>query len=208
MSVNIIDHPLIQHKLSIMRNKETSTAVFRNLLVEISMLLGYESTRDLTVIQKEIETPLSKMKAPFLEGKKVVVISVLRAGQGMVDGLLQILPSARIGHIGLYRDQETLEAVKYYFKLPNDMQNRDAIIVDPMLATGHTAIEAISLVKESQPKSIKFMCLLAAPEGIRSLKEAHPDVSIFTASIDSHLNEKAYIVPGLGDAGDRIYGTK
>ena len=208
MSVNIIDHPLIQHKLSIMRDKDTSTAIFRNLLVEISMLLGYESTRDLTVIHKEIETPLSKMNAPFLEGKKVVVISVLRAGQGMVDGMLQILPSARIGHIGLYRDQETLEAVKYYFKLPNDMQDRDAIIVDPMLATGHTAIEAISLVKESKPKSIKFMCLLAAPEGIRALKEAHPDVSIFTASIDSHLNEKAYIVPGLGDAGDRIYGTK
>ena len=208
MSVNIIDHPLIQHKLSIMRDKETSTATFRNLLVEISMLLGYESTRDLTVIQKEIETPLSKMNAPFLEGKKVVVISVLRAGQGMVDGLLQILPSARIGHIGLYRDQETLKAVKYYFKLPSGMQDRDAIIVDPMLATGHTAIEAISLVKESKPKSIKFMCLLSAPEGIRALKEAHPDVTIFTASVDSHLNEKAYIVPGLGDAGDRIYGTK
>ena len=206
--VHIIDHPLIQHKLSIMRKQDTSTASFRKLLIEIAMLLGYELTRDLPVQWNEIETPLTTMKAPFLEGKKVVVVSVLRAGQGMVDGILQILPSARVGHIGLYRDHDTLEAVQYYFKLPKNMMDRDAIIVDPMLATGHTAVQAISLVKESNPRSIKFMCLLAAPEGVETVQKAHPDVEIFTASVDSHLNENAYIVPGLGDAGDRIYGTK
>jgi len=207
-NVHVIHHPLIQHKLSIMREKDTSTASFRKLLIEIAMLLGYELTRDLPVMWKQIETPLTSMNAPFLEGKKVVVVSVLRAGQGMVEGMLQILPSARVGHIGLYRDHDTLEAVQYYFKLPKNMEDRDVIIVDPMLATGHTAVHAINLVKESNPKSIKFMCLLAAPEGVETLHKAHPDVAIFTASVDSHLNEKAYIVPGLGDAGDRIYGTK
>ncbi|MEC7983877.1 MAG: uracil phosphoribosyltransferase [Myxococcota bacterium] len=204
----VAEHPLIQHTLSIMRNKDTSTASFRRLLVEIAMLLGYEITRDLPLTWRDIQTPLTNMKAPYLEGKKVVVVSVLRAGQGMVDGMLQILPSARVGHVGLYRDPKTLEAVQYYFKMPSQMEDRDVIIVDPMLATGHTAVHAIRLVKETKPRSIKFMCLLAAPEGVQTLHDSHPDVTVYTAAVDSHLNEKAYIVPGLGDAGDRIYGTK
>jgi len=207
-NVFVADHPLVQHKLSIMRNKDTSTASFRKLLIEIAMLLGYEITRDLPLTWHDIETPITSMKAPLIEGRKLVVVSVLRAGGGMVDGMLQILPSARVGHVGLYRDPETLQAVQYYFKLPKTMGDRDAIIVDPMLATGHTAVHAINLVKETGPRSVKFMCLLAAPEGIKTLQEAHPDVKIYTAAVDSHLNEKAYIVPGLGDAGDRIYGTK
>lgn len=207
-NVTVIDHPLVQHKLSLMRKKETSTAGFRRLLQEISLLLGYEVTRDMPLTYETIETPLTQMDAPILDGKKVVLISILRAGNGIMDGILQLIPSARIGHIGLYRDPETLKAVEYYYKVPEDLQDRDAIVVDPMLATGHSAIAAIARIKQNGPKSIKFICLLAAPEGIKALNEAHPDVAIYTAAIDSHLNDHGYIVPGLGDAGDRLFGTK
>ncbi len=206
--VTVIDHPLIQHKLSLMRKKTTSTAGFRRLLSEISLLMGYEVTRDMPLTYEEIETPLTTMDAPILDGKKVVLISILRAGSGLLDGILPLIPSARVGHVGLYRDPETLEAVEYYFKVPEGMEDRDAIVVDPMLATGHSAISAITRIKECNPKSIKFLCLLAAPEGIEAFHEAHPDVPLYTASIDSHLNDHGYIVPGLGDAGDRLYGTK
>ena len=206
--VHVIDHPLVQHKLSIMRKKETSTRSFRLLLQELSMLMAYEVTRDIPLGYEEIETPLTTMKAPFVEGKKIVVISVLRAGNGILDGMLQILPSARVGHVGLYRDPKSLQAVEYYFKVPSEMSDRAAIIVDPMLATGNSAAAAVSKVKETSPASIKFICLLAAPEGIKKFHSVHPDVPIYTASVDSHLNEKGYIIPGLGDAGDRIYGTK
>ena len=207
-NVHVINHPLIQHKLTILRKKETSTSKFRQLLSEISLLLGYEVTRDMPTSLVEIETPLQKMEAPMLDGKKVCVISVLRAGNGLMEGILQLVPSARIAHIGLYRDPETLEAIEYYFKVPEHMEERDAIIVDPMLATGHSASAAIQRVKATNPKSVKFLCLLAAPEGIARMEEAHPDVPIVTAAVDSHLNEHGYIVPGLGDAGDRMFGTK
>jgi len=206
--VHCIAHPLIQHKLSLMRRKETSTSNFRALLQEIAMLLGYEVTRGLALELREIETPLMKMQAPFLAGKKVVLISVLRAGAGLLDGMTKILPSARVGHVGLYRDPKTLEPVEYYFRAPSDMADRQVIVVDPMLATGNSAVAAVRRVKEAGAENIKFACLLAAPEGIEVFHRHHPDVSIFTAAIDQRLNEKGYILPGLGDAGDRLFGTK
>jgi len=206
--VHVIEHPLVQHKLSLMRSKETSTSTFRNLLREISMLLAYEVCRDLPTTKQRIETPIAPFDAPILDGKKIVLCSIMRAGSGILDGMLEILPSARVGHIGIYRDPKTKEAVEYYFKVPEAMSERDAIVVDPMLATGNSAVAAINRLKEARPRSIKFVCLLTCPEGIRALEAAHPDVPIYTAAIDSHLNEKSYIVPGLGDAGDRLFGTK
>lgn len=206
--LHVIDHPLIQHKLTLMRRRGTSTANFRRLLEEISLLLGYEVTRDFTTAMLDVETPLASMSSPILDGKKIVIISVLRAGNGILDGMLRILPSARVGHVGLYRDHETLEAVEYYFKVPENMAEREAIMVDPMLATGNSAIAAVTKVKATKPKRIKFVCLLAAPEGIAKLHEAHPDVPIYTAAVDERLNDKGYILPGLGDAGDRLFGTK
>lgn len=206
--VTVINHPLVQHKLTIMRKKETSTAGFRRLLREISTLLCYEVTRDLEITYEEIETPLTTMKSPILEGKKLVFASILRAGNGLLEGMLDLVPSARVSHIGVYRDHETLKPVEYYFKAPEDIDERLVIVVDPMLATGNSSIAAIDKLKERGAKNIRFLCLLAAPEGIKNFHAFHPDVPIFTASIDSHLNEKGYIVPGLGDAGDRMYGTK
>ena len=204
----VVDHPLVQHKLTIMRNKETSTASFRRLLREISLLLCYEVTRDLELTTTRIETPLEPMDAPILEGKKLVFASVLRAGNGLLDGMLDLVPAARVAHIGLYRDHDTLQAVEYFFKAPADLENRLIIVVDPMLATGNSSIAAVDQLKARGATNLRFLCLLAAPEGIERFNEAHPDVPIFTASIDSHLNELGYIVPGLGDAGDRMYGTK
>ncbi len=206
--LHVIDHPVIQHKLTIMRRKETGTGKLRSLLQEISMLLAYEVTRELPVTMESIETPLAPMQSPVLDGKKVVFISILRAGSGILDGMLRVIPSARVGHIGLYRDHDTLEAVKYYFKVPTQMEDRDVILVDPMLATGNSSIAAISMVKETNPKSLKFVCVVAAPEGIEALHKAHPDVSIYTPAVDERLNENGYILPGLGDAGDRLFGTK
>jgi len=206
--VSVIDHPLIQHKLTLMRQKERSTSSFRALLGEISMLLAYEVTRDLPLTYEPIETPLASMKAPMLDGKKVVLVNILRAGSGMVDGMLRILPSARVGHIGLYRDPQTLGAVEYYFRMPSEMSDRDIIVVDPMLATGNSAIAAVERIKVARPKSIKFVCILAAPEGLANFQEVHPDVPIFTAAIDERLDAHGYILPGLGDAGDRLFGTK
>ena len=206
-NVHVIDHPVIQHKLSLMRRKATPTTEFRALLQEISMLLAYEITRDLPLQYEAIETPVARMNAPVLEGKKVVVVPILRAGMGILDGVLRVLPSARVGHIGLYRNPKTLDAVEYYFKMPGDLQDRDVIIVDPMLATGHSAAAAIDRIKQVSPKRIKFLCLLAAPEGLDYVHNAHPDVPIYTASVDEKLNEKGYIIPGLGDAGDRMFGT-
>jgi uracil phosphoribosyltransferase len=206
--VHVISHPLIQHKLSLMRKKETATANFRRLLREISMLLAYEVTRDLPLVTERIETPLQAMDAPMLEGKKIAFVSILRAGSGILDGMLELIPSARIGHVGLYRDPKTLQAVEYYFKVPSDMEFREMIVVDPMLATGNSAAAAVSRLRETNPRSIKFVCLLACPEGIERFHSEHPDVPVYTCAIDSHLNEKGYIVPGLGDAGDRLYGTK
>ena len=208
MSVKVIDHPLVQHKLTIMRKQETSTASFRRLLREISTLLCYEVTRDLALTEVEIETPLQTMVAPTLEGKKLVFASVLRAGNGLLEGMLDLVPAARVGHIGIYRDHETLQPVEYYFKAPADLSDRLTIVVDPMLATGNSSIAAVDKLKERGARDIRFVCLLAAPEGIKNFTDAHPDVPVFTAAIDSHLNEKGYIVPGLGDAGDRMYGTK
>ncbi|MCO5057194.1 MAG: uracil phosphoribosyltransferase [Rhizobiaceae bacterium] len=206
--VTVVDHPLVQHKLTIMRNKETSTAGFRRLLREISLLLCYEVTRNLELTTTRIETPLEAMDAPTLEGKKLVFASVLRAGNGLLDGMLDLVPAARVAHIGLYRDHDTLEAVEYFFKAPSDLAERLVIVVDPMLATANSAIAAVEKLKGRGATNLRFLCLLAAPEGIERFTTAHPDVPIFTASIDSHLNEKGYIVPGLGDAGDRMYGTK
>ncbi|WP_299869164.1 uracil phosphoribosyltransferase [uncultured Hoeflea sp.] len=206
--VTVINHPLVQHKLTIMRKKETSTAGFRRLLREISTLLCYEVTRDLDLTVERIETPLAEIDAPVLEGKKLVFASILRAGNGLLEGMLDLVPSARVAHVGVYRDHETLEAIEYYFKAPEDVSNRLVIVVDPMLATGNSSIASIDKLKERGAHNIRFLCLLAAPEGIRNFHAAHPDVPIYTASIDSHLNEKGYIVPGLGDAGDRMYGTK
>lgn len=206
--VTVVDHPLVQHKLSIMRNKETSTASFRRLLREISLLLCYEVTRNLELTTSRIETPLEPMDAPILEGKKLVFASVLRAGNGLLDGMLDLVPAARVAHVGLYRDHETLEAVEYFFKAPSDLEDRLIIVVDPMLATGNSSIAAVDKLKERGATNLRFLCLLAAPEGIENFTKAHPDVPVFTASIDSHLNDKGYIVPGLGDAGDRMYGTK
>ena len=206
--VNVIGPPLVQHKLTLMRNKETSTSTFRNLLREISMLLAYEVCRDMPTTLTPIETPVGPTSAPILDGKKIVVISILRAGNGILDGMLQILPSARVGHIGLYRDPKTLAAVEYFFKVPSELQDRDCIVVDPMLATGHSAIAAVTKLKAVGPRSIKFVCLLTCPEGVAAFHAVHPDIQIFTASIDERLNDKGYIVPGLGDAGDRLFGTK
>ncbi len=207
-TVHVIDHPLVQHKLSLMRNRETSTSTFRNLLSEISMLLAYEVCRDFPTTKIAIETPVAPMMAPVLDGKKICLISILRAGNGILDGMLKILPSARVGHIGLYRDPKTLLPVEYFYKVPDGMGDRDAIVVDPMLATGNSAVAAIARIKESAPRSIKFVCLLTCPEGIAVFQAAHPDIPIYTAAIDERLNEKSYIVPGLGDAGDRLFGTK
>lgn len=207
-NVTVLEHPLIQHKLTLMRRKETASADFRRLLREIAGLMTYEATRDLPVDKERIETPLTEMDAPVIEGKKLVAISILRAGNGLLDGILDLVPSARVGHIGLYRDPDTLEAVEYYFKLPDEMEDRDVIVVDPMLATGHSAAAALTRIKAARPRSIRFLCLLAAPEGIEYLRQHHPDVRIITAAVDDHLNEHGYIVPGLGDAGDRLYGTK
>lgn len=206
--VTVVDHPLVQHKLSIMRKKETSTAGFRRLLREISLLLGYEVTRDLELTTTPIETPMETMDAPILEGKKLVFASVLRAGNGLVEGLLDLVPAARVAHIGLYRDHETLQAVEYFFKAPSDLADRLVIVVDPMLATANSSIAAVEKLKEHGATNLRFLCLLAAPEGIERFTKAHPDVPVYTASIDRQLNEKGYILPGLGDAGDRLYGTK
>lgn len=204
----IIEHPLVQHKLTIMRDKSTSTASFRQLLHEIAHLLCYEVTRDLELTTKRIETPLAEMDAPTLAGKKLVFASVLRAGNGLLEGMLDLVPSARVAHVGLYRDPKTLEPVEYYFKAPADLEDRVIIVVDPMLATSNSAVAAVQKLKERGAKDIRFVCLLAAPEGADKFHAAHPDVPVYTAAMDSHLNEKAYIVPGLGDAGDRMYGTK
>ena len=207
-NVTVVDHPLVQHKLSLMRRKETPTAKFRQLIREVTMLLGYEVTRDLPMGKERIETPITEMDAPVLIGKKVVFISVLRAGNGLLEGMLDLIPSARVGHVGLYRDPDTLVAVEYYFKVPEELEERPVIVVDPMLATANSAIAAVQRVKEAGARDIKMLCLLAAPEGIKAFQEAHPGVPIITAAIDDHLDEHGYIVPGLGDAGDRIYGTK
>jgi uracil phosphoribosyltransferase len=206
--VHHITHPLIQHKLTLMRQKDRSTSSFRTLMNEISMLMAYEVTRDMPTQLIEIETPLEKMQAPVIDGKKTVFVSILRAGNGFLDGMLNVVPGARIGHVGLYRDPKTLVAVEYYFKMPHDMHERDAIVLDPMLATGNSAVAAVDRLKETAPKSIRFVCLLAAPEGLKKLQQAHPDVPIYTAAIDRELNDHGYIVPGLGDAGDRLFGTK
>lgn len=206
--VHVVDHPLVQHKLTIMRNKDTSTGSFRRLLKEISLLLCYEVTRGLVLTSKEIDTPLGAMEAPVLAGKKLVFASILRAGNGLLEGMLDLVPSARVAHVGLYRDPKTLEAVEYYFKAPDDLGDRLVIVVDPMLATANSAISAVTKLKERGATNMRFLCLLAAPEGIAAFCTAHPDVPVYTAAIDTHLNEKGYIVPGLGDAGDRMYGTK
>jgi uracil phosphoribosyltransferase len=206
--VHVIDHPLVQHKLSLMRSKETSTSTFRKLLREISMLLAYEVCRDLPTTQIAIETPVAPTMAPVLDGKKIVLVSILRAGTGILDGMLDILPSARVGHIGLYRDPKTMVAVEYYFKVPDNMAVRDTIVVDPMLATGNSAVAAVDRLKQAGPRSIKFVCLLTCPEGIKAFHTAHPEIPVYTAAVDERLNEKSYIVPGLGDAGDRLFGTK
>lgn len=204
----IMDHPLIQHKLSILRDVETSTKDFRALINEIAMLMIYDATRDLPLADKKVETPCGIADCKTIAGRKLAFVPILRAGLGMVDGALSLVPAARVGHIGLYRDEETLEPVEYYCKLPGDIGQRDVFVVDPMLATGGSAIDAIRQIKKRSPRSIKFLCIIAAPEGLEALKNAHPDVDIFCAGMDEKLNEKGYIVPGLGDAGDRIFGTK
>ena len=206
-NVHHITHPLVQHKLTLMRNKEASSTTFRTLLGELAMLMAYEVTRDMPVQMVETHTPLETMQSPMIDGKKLVFASILRAGNGMLDGLLRVVPNARVGHVGLYRDPQTLQAVEYYYKMPADMAERDVIAVDPMLATGHSAVAAINKLKAAGPRSVKFLCLLAAPEGIATLQAAHPDVPIYTAAIDRELNDHGYILPGLGDAGDRIFGT-
>ncbi|CAN5685452.1 uracil phosphoribosyltransferase [soil metagenome] len=207
-NVHVVDHPLVQHKLSLMRRKDASTNSFRRLLNELSMLMAYEVTRDMPMQEVEIETPLETMTTKVIDGKKLVLVSILRAGNGILEGMLTVVPGARVGHIGLYRDPKTLTAVEYYFKMPSEMQDRDIIVVDPMLATGNSAIAAVERLKELNPKSIKFVCLLTCPEGVKALQTAHPDVPIYTAAIDRELNDHGYILPGLGDAGDRIFGTK
>ncbi|MWD27309.1 uracil phosphoribosyltransferase [Aquicoccus sp. SCR17] len=206
--LTIVEHPLVQHKLTIMRQKETSTAVFRQLLREISQLLAYEITRELPMTTRTIDTPLQPMEAPVLDGKKLALISILRAGNGLLDGVLELVPSARVGFVGLYRDEETLKPVQYYFKVPEGLDDRLVIAVDPMLATGNSSAAAVDMLKKAGATNIRFLCLLAAPEGVARMKEAHPDVPIVTAALDERLNEKGYIVPGLGDAGDRMFGTK
>ena len=206
--LTIVSHPLVQHKLTLMREKQTSTAVFRQLLREISQLLAYEITRGLPMTTKSIQTPMERMDAPVLDGKKLALISILRAGNGLLDGVLELVPSARVGFVGLYRDEETLQPVQYYFKVPEALQDRLVIAVDPMLATGNSSVAAVDLLKRTGATNIRFLCLLAAPEGVARMREAHPDVPIVTAALDSCLNEKGYIVPGLGDAGDRMFVTK
>ena len=206
--VTLVSHPLVQHKLTLMRKKDASTNSFRTLLNEISMLMAYEVTRDMAMQDVVIETPLETMTAKVIDGKKLVLVSILRAGTGILDGMLTVVPGARVGHIGLYRDPKTLQPVEYYFKMPKDMEERDVVVVDPMLATGNSAVAAIDRIKVLKPKSIKFVCLLTCPEGIATMKKAHPDVHIFTAAIDRQLNDHGYILPGLGDAGDRIFGTQ
>ena len=208
VKVNILDHPLIQHKLTQIRQKDTSTTQFRQMINEIGGLMVYEITRDLPLEQIEIQTPVAKTKANVIAGKKMVVVPILRAGLGMVDGILQMIPSARIGHIGIFRDEETLQPVEYFAKFPEELDQRDIFIVDPMLATGGSAIAAINSIKQRGAKNIKLVCLVGAPEGVKAINEAHPDVTVYLASLDEKLNEKGYIVPGLGDAGDRIFGTK
>jgi uracil phosphoribosyltransferase len=207
-NVHHVDHPLVQHKLTLMRQKDRSTNSFRRLLGEISMLMAYEVTRDMPTSLIEIDTPLETMMSPVIDGKKTVFVSIMRAGAGFLDGMLNVVPGARIGHIGLYRDPKTLVAVEYYFKMPADMHERDAIVLDPMLATGNSAVAAVDRLKETNPKSIRFVCLLAAPEGLQNFRDNHPDVPVYVAAIDRQLNEHGYIVPGLGDAGDRLFGTK
>ncbi|MCJ0763361.1 uracil phosphoribosyltransferase [Variovorax terrae] len=207
-NIHVIDHPLVQHKLTLMRKKEASTNSFRRLLNELSSLMAYEVTRDMPMQDLVIETPMETMTAKVIDGKKLVFVSILRAGNGILEGMLNVVPGARVGHIGLYRDPKTLVAVEYYFKMPQDMHERDIIVVDPMLATGNSAIAAVERLKELNPKSIKFVCLLTCPEGVAALQKAHPDVPIYTAAIDRQLNDHGYILPGLGDAGDRIFGTK
>lgn len=207
-NIQVISHPLVQHKLSLMRKKSTSTQSFRTLIREVGTLLAYEVTKDLPLIYEEIETPLMKMNAPFLEGKKLCLVSILRAGNGLLDGFMELLPSARVGHIGLYRDPATLVAVEYYMKLPDLINQRLVLALDPMLATGHSSAAAVTRLKENGAENIRFVCLLAAPEGIEYFNKVHPDVPIFVAAIDEKLNDHAYILPGLGDAGDRIFGTK
>jgi len=208
MNATIVDHPLIQHKLTLMRRKETPTSRFRQLVNEIAMLLGYEVTRDLELTDREIETPMEQMKSPVLAGKKLCFVSILRAGNGLLDGMLTLMPSARVGHVGLYRDPATLTAIEYYYKVPQDISERLAIVVDPMLATANSAIAAVDRLKQGGANRMKFVCLLAAPEGVAAFNEAHPDVPIYTAAVDRELNDHGYILPGLGDAGDRIYGTR
>ena len=206
--LQVVTHPLVQHKLTIMRDKRTPTAVFRQLLREISQLLAYEITRDLPVTTTTIETPLTEMEAPTLAGRKLALVSILRAGNGLLDGMLDLIPSARVGFVGLYRDEETLKPVEYYFKVPAELDRRVVIAVDPMLATGNSSVAAISRLKEAGATDIRFLCLLASPEGVQRMKEAHPDVPIVTAALDERRNGQGYIVPGLGDAGDRMFGTK
>ncbi len=207
-SVTVVDHPLVQHKLTLMRRADTSTASFRALLQEISMLIAYEATRDMKLRDEIIRTPLMEMTGRQLEGKKVVLVAILRAGLGILDGMLQLMPSARVGHIGMYRDAKTLQPVEYFYKVPERLEDRDVLVCDPMLATGNSAVAAVARIKKSKPGSLKFVCLLACPEGIKTFHEAHPDVPVFTAAVDERLNDHGYILPGLGDAGDRLFGTK
>lgn len=207
-NLHVVDHPLVQHKLTLMRQKDVSTKGFRQLLTEISMLMSYEVLRDIPVHDVDIETPLEATTGTVIDGKKLVFVSILRAGSGLLDGMLSVMPSARVGHIGLYRDPKTHVAVEYYFKLPSDLHERDVVVVDPMLATGNSAVAAIDRIKEYEPRSIKFVCLLTCPEGVAAMQEAHPDVTIFAAALDRELDDQGYIVPGVGDAGDRIFGTK
>ena len=206
--VFVMNHPLVQHKISLLRDKQTGSKEFREIISEIAMLMCYEATRDLPLKEVEIETPVAVAKTKILAGRKMACIPILRAGIGMVDGVMAMIPAAKVGHIGLYRDPETLKPVEYYSKLPTDITERDVVVLDPMLATGGTAVDAIDIIKRSNPKSIKFMCIIAAPEGMRALTEAHPDVPVYCAAMDEKLNDHGYIVPGLGDAGDRIFGTK
>ena len=206
--VHVIDHPLVQHKLTLMRKKETSTTSFRRLVNELSTLMAYEVTRDMPMHEVTIQTPMETMQSKLIDGKKVVFVPILRAGMGILDGMLGVIPGARVGHIGLYRDPKTLAAVEYYFKMPTAMPDRDAIVLDPMLATGNSAVAAVERLKQSRPRSIKFVCLVSCPAGIKHFHSVHPDVPIYTASIDRELNDHGYILPGLGDAGDRIFGTQ
>jgi uracil phosphoribosyltransferase len=207
-NVFVVKHPLVQHKLTLMRRKDASTNTFRRLLRELASLMAYEVTADMPLSDIEIETPLETMMSPVMDGKKLVLVSILRAGTGLLDGMLDVVPGARVGHVGLYRDPKTLTAVEYYFKMPQEMQERHVVVVDPMLATGNSAVAAVDRIKELHPKSIKFVCLVSCPEGVATMQKAHPDVPIYTASIDRQLNDHGYILPGLGDAGDRIFGTK